>query len=42
MRRMKKSRASMKPDWALLATCFQTDFLLGLFFSLEDGGNMFF
>jgi uncharacterized membrane protein YciS (DUF1049 family) len=26
---------------ALLATCFRVGFLLGLFFGLEDGGNMF-
>jgi hypothetical protein len=26
---------------ALLATCFHVAFLLGLFFNLEDGGNMF-
>jgi hypothetical protein len=26
---------------SLLATCFQTDFLLGLFFILEDGGDIF-
>jgi hypothetical protein len=26
---------------ALLATCFQADFLLGLFFDPEDGGDMF-
>jgi hypothetical protein len=24
----------------LLATCFQADFLLGLFFGPEDGGGM--
>jgi hypothetical protein len=27
---------------ALLATCFHTGFLLGLFFDPEDGGDMFF
>jgi hypothetical protein len=26
---------------ALLATCFHAGFLLGLFFNLEDGGDMF-
>jgi hypothetical protein len=26
---------------ALSATCFQADFLLGLFFDPEDGGDMF-
>jgi hypothetical protein len=26
---------------ALLATCFHVGFLLGLFFNLEDGGDMF-
>jgi hypothetical protein len=26
---------------ALLATCFHADFLLGLFFNPEDGGNMY-
>jgi hypothetical protein len=26
---------------ALLATCFYAGFLLGLFFDLEDGGDMF-
>jgi hypothetical protein len=26
---------------ALLATCFHAGFLLGLFFDLEDGGNIF-
>jgi hypothetical protein len=26
---------------ALLATCFHTGFLLGLFFDPEDGGDMF-
>jgi hypothetical protein len=27
---------------ALLATCSHTGFFLGLFFDLEDGGDMFF
>jgi hypothetical protein len=26
---------------ALIATCFHSDFLLGLFFHPEDGGDMF-
>jgi hypothetical protein len=28
-------------EQALLATCFHPGFLLGLFFDLEDGGDMF-
>jgi hypothetical protein len=27
---------------ALLATCFHAGFLLGAFFDLKDGGDMFF
>jgi hypothetical protein len=27
---------------ALLATCFHSGFLVGLFFGPEDGGDMFF
>jgi hypothetical protein len=26
---------------AVLAACFQADFLLGLFFNLKDGGDIF-
>jgi hypothetical protein len=29
------------PCRALLVTCFHAGFLLGLFFGLEDGGDMF-
>jgi hypothetical protein len=31
----------IKHSRALLATCFQSGFLLGLFFDPEDGGDMF-
>jgi hypothetical protein len=36
-----RSRLHLQGRRALFATCFHAGFLLGLFFDVEDGGNMF-
>jgi hypothetical protein len=35
------SSSSLHTRYTRLATCFHADFLLGLFFNSEDGGDMF-